>query len=120
MGGVQEEWNVDTGEMECEHGRMERYLPVQKSTGIMDRSGAQQLFNKKMTVCRKWAAGSDRGWIDGKIILLLWCKGSSKTANALMTHFNYEEVGQKALLCKPAIDARDGRADGIFKDRAST
>ena len=43
--------------------------------------------------------------------------GSSKTANALMTHFNYEEVGQKALLCKPAIDAR---ADGIFKDRAST
>ena len=34
--------------------------------------------------------------------------GSSKTANALMTHFNYEEVGQKALLCKPAIDARDG------------
>lgn len=34
--------------------------------------------------------------------------GSSKTANALMTHFNYEEVGQKALLCKPQIDTRDG------------
>lgn len=34
--------------------------------------------------------------------------GSSKTANALMTHFNYEEVGQKALLCKPIIDDRDG------------
>lgn len=34
--------------------------------------------------------------------------GSSKTANALMTHFNYEEVGQKALLCKPTIDDRDG------------
>lgn len=34
--------------------------------------------------------------------------GSSKTANALMTHFNYEEVGQKALLCKPRIDTRDG------------
>lgn len=34
--------------------------------------------------------------------------GSSKTANALMTHFNYEEVGQRALLVKPAIDARDG------------
>ena len=39
--------------------------------------------------------------------------GSSKTANALMTHFNYEEVGQKALLCKPAIDARDGERTGI-------
>ncbi len=34
--------------------------------------------------------------------------GSSKTANALMTHFNYEEVGQHALLVKPAIDTRDG------------
>ena len=34
--------------------------------------------------------------------------GSSKTANALMTHFNYEEVGQKALLCKSQVDTRDG------------
>ncbi len=33
---------------------------------------------------------------------------SSKTANALMTHFNYEEVGQKALLCKTEADTRDG------------
>ena len=30
--------------------------------------------------------------------------GSSKTANALMTKFNYGEVGQKALLCKPAME----------------
>ena len=29
--------------------------------------------------------------------------GSSKTANALMTHFNYEEVGQNALLVKPLL-----------------
>jgi thymidine kinase len=36
--------------------------------------------------------------------------GSSKTANALMTRFNYEEVGQKALLCKPRLDTRDGAA----------
>lgn len=34
--------------------------------------------------------------------------GSSKTANALMTRFNYEEIGQKALLCKPGTDTRDG------------
>ena len=34
--------------------------------------------------------------------------GSSKTANALMTKFNYREVGQKALLCIPAMDTRDG------------
>ena len=35
--------------------------------------------------------------------------GSSKTANALMTHFNYEEVGQKALLCKPMPEMASGR-----------
>ena len=33
---------------------------------------------------------------------------SSKTANALMTHFNYQEVGQRALLCKSETDTRDG------------
>jgi len=34
--------------------------------------------------------------------------GSSKSANALMTRFNYEERGQKTLLVKPQLDTRDG------------
>lgn len=34
--------------------------------------------------------------------------GSSKTANALMTRFNYEERGQRTLLVKPRMDTRDG------------
>lgn len=34
--------------------------------------------------------------------------GSSKTANALMTKFNYEEHGKKTILMKPSIDNRDG------------
>ena len=34
--------------------------------------------------------------------------GSSKTANALMARFNYEERGQQCLLVKPRIDQRDG------------
>lgn len=34
--------------------------------------------------------------------------GSSKTANALMVHYNYWERGKNALLLKPAIDVRDG------------
>ena len=34
--------------------------------------------------------------------------GSSKTANALMARFNYEERGQSALLVKPRLDTRDG------------
>ena len=36
--------------------------------------------------------------------------GSSKTANALITKFNYEERGMKVWLIKPAMDTRDGAA----------
>lgn len=36
--------------------------------------------------------------------------GSSKTANALMVKYNYDERGKKALLAKPKIDTRDGAA----------
>lgn len=41
---------------------------------------------------------------------------SSKTANALMVKFNYEERQQNALLIKPELDTRDGK--GIIKSRA--
>ena len=34
--------------------------------------------------------------------------GSSKTANLLITKFNYEEKGKRVLLLKPATDDRDG------------
>ena len=44
-----------------------------------------------------------------KLYFYYGAMGSSKTANALMTRFNYEEVGQKALLCKPRIDDRFGK-----------
>ncbi len=36
--------------------------------------------------------------------------GSSKTAQALITKFNYEERGMKVWLIKPSIDDRDGAA----------
>lgn len=35
--------------------------------------------------------------------------GSSKTANALMVHYNYHERGKKALLVKTDLDIRDGQ-----------
>lgn len=35
--------------------------------------------------------------------------GSSKTAQALITKFNYEERGMKTVLLKPSIDTRDGK-----------
>lgn len=41
---------------------------------------------------------------------------SSKTANALMVKYNYEERGQKVLLMKPSIDNREGGC--IIKSRA--
>ncbi len=34
--------------------------------------------------------------------------GSSKTANALITRFNYQERGMKVWLIKPSVDDRDG------------
>ena len=41
--------------------------------------------------------------------------GSSKTANALMVAYNYEERGKRALLAKPALDNRDG--EGVMASR---
>ena len=41
--------------------------------------------------------------------------GSSKTAQALITKFNYEERGMKVWLIKPSIDTRDGAS--ILKSR---
>ncbi len=42
--------------------------------------------------------------------------GSSKTAQALITKFNYEERGMKVWLIKPQVDSRDG--EGIIQSRA--
>lgn len=41
--------------------------------------------------------------------------GSSKSAQALITQFNYEELGMQVWLIKPSIDDRDGAA--IVKSR---
>jgi len=42
--------------------------------------------------------------------------GSSKTAQALITKFNYEERGMRVWLIKPQIDSRDG--EGVVMSRA--
>lgn len=41
--------------------------------------------------------------------------GSSKTAQALITKFNYEKNGDKVLFIKPSTDTRDG--ENIIKSR---
>lgn len=46
-----------------------------------------------------------------KLYFRFGAMASSKTANALMTRFNYEEKGNRVWLIKPAIDDRDDYTD---------
>ncbi len=46
-----------------------------------------------------------------KLYFKFGAMGSSKTAQALMTKFNYEEKDQTVWLIKPATDTRDDRVD---------
>ena len=43
--------------------------------------------------------------------------GSSKTANAIMVQYNYQERGQKALMLKPQLDKRDGTPNARMSRR---
>jgi len=51
----------------------------------------------------------------GKIYFKYGTMGSSKTANALMTKYNFEEKGRHVLLLNPHINDRDGK--NIVKSR---
>jgi thymidine kinase len=50
--------------------------------------------------------GKDNGM--AKLYFKYGAMGSSKTANALITKFNYEERGMRVWLIKPALDDRNG------------
>ena len=54
-----------------------------------------------------------------KLYFKFGAMGSSKTAQALMVKFNYEEKGKRVLLLKPATDTRDDTrdADGTLHTR---
>lgn len=57
-----------------------------------------------------------KGWcIMAKLYFKYGAMGSSKTAQALITKFNYEERGMKVWLVKPTVDDRDGR--DVIKSR---
>ena len=49
-----------------------------------------------------------REYFMAKLYFKYGAMGSSKTAQALITRFNYEERGMKVWLIKPATDTRDG------------
>lgn len=63
-----------------------------------------------------WLITENLGVAMAKLYFRYGAMNSSKTANALMVKYNYEERGQKVLLMKPAIDNRDGGC--IIKSRA--
>lgn len=50
-----------------------------------------------------------------KLIFRYGAMGSSKTANALMVKYNYEEKGKKVIMLKPMCENRDGKK--IIKSR---
>ena len=50
-----------------------------------------------------------------KLYFKFGAMASSKTANALMTRFSYEEKGNKVWLIKPDIDTRDDTVDETGK-----
>ncbi len=49
-----------------------------------------------------------------KLVFYYGVMGCSKTANALMTRFQYIERGKKVLFIKPAIDTRDNTDNTIL------
>ena len=50
-----------------------------------------------------------------KLYFKFGAMASSKTANALMTRFNYEEKGNRVWLIKPDLDTRDDTVDETGK-----
>lgn len=50
-----------------------------------------------------------------KLYFKFGAMNSSKTANALMTKFNYEEKDKKVWLIKPSVDTREGA--GLIRSR---
>lgn len=50
-----------------------------------------------------------------KLYYFYGAMGASKTANALMTKFNFEEKGKEVIMLKPSVDNREGNS--VVKSR---
>lgn len=59
---------------------------------------------------RKWYDFNRKDTGMAKLYFKYGAMGSSKTAQTLITKFNYEEKGMQVWLLKPAADNRDGEA----------
>ena len=68
-----------------------------------------------INICYNIHKNKPRGENMAKLYFKYGAMGSSKTAQALITKFNYEERGMKVWLIKPAIDKRDG--ENVVKSR---
>lgn len=54
----------------------------------------------------------------GKLYFKYGVMGSAKTAQALLTRYNYEEKGMRTWLIKPSVDTRDDAPDGTVMIRS--
>lgn len=61
-------------------------------------------------ICLCYAEDRERMIHMAKLYFKYGAMGSSKSAQALITKFNYEELGMTVWLIKPAIDTRDGKS----------
>ena len=76
---------------------------------------AKAYFIKAIYTSLKYQKTKDTVKNMAKLYFKYGAMGSSKTAQALITKFNYEERGMKVWLIKPALDNRDG--EKIIKSR---
>ena len=78
---------------------------------VLIREENYGILKKEITTRRHGTKGRNMA----KLYFKYGAMGSSKTANALITKFNYEERGMCVWLIKPSIDDRDGV--GIIRSR---
>mgnify|MGYP000018160540 FL=1 len=71
------------------------------------RRGEIPCYDKAQYQKRKYNKRRDY-IIMAKLYFRYGAMGSSKTANAIMVQYNYEERGQKVLMLKPKLENRDG------------
>ena len=79
---------------------------IAKPSGRL-RRGEIPCYDKAQYQKRKYNKRRDY-IIMAKLYFRYGAMGSSKTANAIMVQYNYEERGQKVLMLKPKLENRDG------------
>ena len=81
-------------------------FPVVKNRKMPLPNAGKIRYNIRYTACRSIRCRRDDNM--AKLYFKYGAMGSSKTATALITKYNYEERGMEVWLIKPSADSRDG------------